>query len=124
MATDVEDALRRDLSRVVPCCAPPVPESLGEALPFAMVRRDGGEQLNLVVDSHLVTVSVWGATKQAAMEAADRLAAAVRTLPYDAGTCVQWRSSRITATPFDAPDPDHPTIQRVQLTAAVSCRAI
>ena len=39
-------------------CAPPVPEDLGATLPLAVVQRDGGTRLNIVMDSHNVTVYV------------------------------------------------------------------
>lgn len=121
---DVEDMLRRDLStEACPVFAPPVPESLGEALPCAMVQRDGGVRMNAVMDSHDVAVLVWAATWAEAMREADRLAGAVARLPSTPGASAQWRTADITSLPSNAPDAAHPTICRVQFTASVTCRA-
>lgn len=121
---DVEDMLRRDLSsEAFPVAAPPVPGDLGDSLPFAMVERDGGVRMNLVMDSHNVTVSVWARTWSDAMAAANRIAGAVARLPMTAGASTQWRTADVTGLPSNAPDPAHPTIPRVQFTATVTCRA-
>lgn len=121
---DAEDLLRIDLSTDgVPVCAPPVPDDLGAALPLAMVRRDGGSRMNLVMDQHNVTVSVWADTWADAMANANRLAGAVVRLPMAEGASTQWRTADITGLPSIAPDPAHPTIPRVQFTASVTCRA-
>lgn len=121
---DVEELLRLDLStETCPVCAPPVPDDLGATLPVAMVERDGGTRMNLVVDSHNVTVSVWAKTWAEAMTAANALAGAIARLPMIEGTTTQWRTADITGLPSNAPDPAHPTVPRVQLTAQVTCRA-
>lgn len=121
---DVEELLRRDLStEACPVSAPPVPEGLGESLPCAMVQRDGGTRMNLVMDSHDVTVSVWAATWAQAMAEANRIAGSIARLPVSATASTQWRRADVTGLPFYAPDAAHPTIPRVQLTAAVVCRA-
>lgn len=121
---DVEELLRLDLSTdACPVFAPPVPDSLGSALPCAMVERDGGQRMNPVMDEHAVTVSVWAPTWADAMREADRIAGAVARLPMTPGAQTQWRTADITGLPSSAPDPAHPTIPRVQLTASVTCRA-
>ena len=121
---DVEELLRLDLtSDACPVCAPPVPDDLGVALPIAMVERDGGTRMNPVMDAHDVTVSVWASTWAEAMAAANALAGAIARLPMTPGTTTQWRTADITGLPSNAPDPAHPTIPRVQLTAQVTCRA-
>lgn len=121
---DVEDLLRLDLTTDgCPVCSPPVPGDLGAVLPLAMVERDGGQRMSLVMDQHAVTVSVWAETWAAAMAEADRLAGAVARLPMTPDTTTQWRTADITGLPANAPDPAHPTIPRVQLTASVTCRA-
>lgn len=74
------------------------------------------------MDSHDVTVSVWAATWADATAWADRLAGATARLPDTQGTATQWRSCDITALPFAAPDPQQPTLPRVQFTAALTCR--
>ena len=121
---DVEDLLRLDLTTdACPVCGPPVPDDLGSSLPVGMVERDGGTRMSLVMDAHNVTVSVWAATWADAMAEANRLAGAVARLPMTQGTTTQWRTADITGLPSNAPDPAHPTIPRVQLTAQVTCRA-
>ena len=121
---DVEELLRLDLSTEgCPVSAPPVPGDLGDALPRAVVQRDGGTRMSLVMDSHDVTVYVWAATWAEAMREADRIAGAVARLPMTEGATTQWRTADVTALPFAAPDPAHPTIPRAQLTATVTCRA-
>ena len=121
---DVESALATDLRDAgVEMTSPPVPEDLGASLPLAQAMRVGGSRINPYVDSHTVTISVWAGTWASAMGAADRLAGAVARLPQTAGTSVHWRESAITLLPHIAPDPAHPTIPRVQLTAQVTCRA-
>lgn len=121
---DVEELLRLDLTTdACHVCAQPVPEDLGSALPLAVVERDGGTRMNLVVDSHNVTVSVWAETWAEAMAAANALAGAIARLPMTDGTTTQWRTADLTGLPSNAPDPAHPTIPRVQLTAQVTCRA-
>lgn len=121
---DAEELLRLDLTTDgCPVSAPPVPADLGAALPRAVVQRDGGQRINPVMDQHLVTVSVWAATWEAAMREANRLAGSIARLPWTAGTSAQWRTAEITGLPTLAPDPAHPTIPRAQLTASVTCRA-
>lgn len=121
---DVEELLRLDLtSDTCPVTAPPVPDDLGATLPVAMVERDGGQRMNLVMDSHAVTVSVWSETWADAMRMADQLAGAIARLPMTENTQTQWRTADVTGLPSNAPDPAHPTIPRVQLTATVTCRA-
>lgn len=121
---DAEDLLRADLNTdECPVFAPPVPDSLGSTLPTAMVKRDGGQRMNLVMDEHAVTVSVWASTWADAMREADRLAGAVARLPMTQGTTTQWRTADMTGLPSAAPDPAHPTIPRAQFTASVTCRA-
>lgn len=121
---DVEELLRIDLSTDgCPVCAPPVPDSLGESLPLAMVERDGGTRMNIVMDAHNVTVSTWAATWAEAMAAANALAGAIARLPMTEGTSTQWRAADVTGLPSNAPDPAHPTIPRAQFTAQVTCRA-
>lgn len=121
---DVEELLRIDLTtEACPVCAPPVPDDLGATLPVAMVERDGGTRMNLVIDAHDVTVSVWGETWAEAMAAANALAGSIARLPMTDGTATQWRTADLTGLPSNAPDPAHPTIPRVQLTAQVTCRA-
>lgn len=121
---DVEDALRIDLSTAAcPVAAPPVPDDLGAELPFAMVERDGGTRMNIVMDSHNVTVSVWAPTWAEAMREANRIAGSVARLPMEPSAKTQWRTAGITGLPSNAPDPAHPTIPRVQFTASVTCRA-
>lgn len=120
---DAEEALSSDLSiEACPVCPPPVPETLGDRLPWALVERDGGVRENPWVDSHNVTVSVWAGTWAEAMREADRLAGAIARLPATGGTSVQWRRADVTGLPSAAPDALHPDIPRVQLTATVYCR--
>lgn len=121
---DVEALLRSDLSTdALPVFAPPVPESLGESLPCAMVERTGGTRLNPVMDAHYVTVCVWARTWAEATAAANRVAGAVVRLPDAPGASTQWRTAELTSLPYAAPDPNQPSIPRVQLTAALTCRA-
>ncbi len=121
---DVEELLRIDLTTdECPVSAPPVPPDLGATLPWAVVERDGGQRVNPVLDQHSVTVSVWAATWAEAMAAADRVAGMVAALPGRADASTQWRTAELTGLPSDAPDPAHPTIPRVQMTASVTCRA-
>lgn len=120
---DVEAEIASDLnSPDVPVLPPPVPEDLGSTLPIAVVKRDGGARANPYVDSHNLTLSVWGRTWASAMQAANALAGSIARLPQTPGTSVQWRSSDITGLPANSPDPSHPSIPRVQFTAAVTCR--
>lgn len=121
---DAEALLAADLtSEACPVFAPPVPETLGETLPCAMVERTGGTRTNPVMDSHYVTVHVWAATWADATAQANRLAGAAARLPDTEGTSTQWRTAELTALPYAAPDPEQPSIPRVQLTAALTCRA-
>lgn len=120
---DVEEAIAADLtSPDVTVFPPPVPEDLGSTLPIAVVKRDGGARSNPYVDSHNLTISVWGGTWASAMQAANALAGSIARLPQMSGTSVHWRSSDITGLPANSPDPSHPSIPRVQFTAAITCR--
>ena len=103
--------------------APPVPETLGEALPCAMVERTDGARLNPVMDSHCVTLYVWAATWAEATAWANRLAGAIARLPDTPETSTQWRTAELTSLPYAAPDPQQPSIPRAQFTATLTCRA-
>ena len=122
---DAEDALRRDLASAsgADVFAPPVPSDLDARAPCAMVERDGGVRINEVMDSHNVTVSVWAGTWAEAMREAGDLAGALARLPSFGGASVQWRTAQLTALPFNATDPAHPDIPRVQFAATATCRA-
>lgn len=122
---DVEDALRRDLSAAcgADVFAPPVPPDLARRAPCAMVARDGGTRMSLVMDSHDVTVSAWAGTWADAMRLANALAGAFSRLPDMEGSSVQWRTAQVTALPFNAPDPAHLDLPRVQFTGYATCRA-
>ncbi len=121
---DAEALLAADLTtEACPVFAPPVPETLGQSLPAALVERTGGTRLNPVMDRHDVTVSVWAATWAEATAQAGRLAGAAARLPGSQGASVQWRACDLTALPFAAPDPQQPALPRVQFTAALTCRA-
>ena len=121
---DAEALLCADLAGAgIPVFAPPAPETLGESLPCAMVERTGGTRLNPVMDSHHVTAYVWAETWADATAWANRIAGAIARLPDTAGTSVQWRTAELTSLPYAAPDPEQPSLPRVQLTAALTCRA-
>lgn len=121
---DAEALLAADLSgERCSVFAPPVPETLGETLPCAMVERTGGTRLNPVMDRHDVAVYVWAGTWAEAMAEANRIAGAIARLPDAPDTSTQWRTAELTSLPYAAPDPEQPSVPRAQFTAALTCRA-
>lgn len=120
---DVEDLLRQELtSGECPVAAPPIPESLGDTLPLAVVQRDGGTRVNPFVDAHDVTFFVWASTVAEATACANTLAGKVASLPHTSSELVQWRDATLTSLPYIARDSQHPNLSRVQFTASVICR--
>lgn len=120
---DIEDGLQAALNASgVAACAPPVPETLGEVLPFAVVTRTGGNELSAVQDSHTVSVDCYAATWAKAQALAGRLTALVRSLPGSKMEGVPVYASSIEAVPYGNADPTHPTVPRVTFSASITTR--
>ena len=117
---DVEDALRADLSALLPgmrCYAPPPHDVAAGDL---MVTRTGGAPSTAVTHEHDVSVDVWAATDADAMAMADEACGAVASLPLR-DTSVEWKAVR-AMVPYPNPDPDRPLLSRATFTATLTCR--
>ncbi|MBR2838985.1 MAG: hypothetical protein IKE55_09395 [Kiritimatiellae bacterium] len=120
---DIEAALVEALGAAgVGASAPPVPATLGAALPWAHVTRTGGSEAAYVQDVHRVDIDVYGSTEAAAAQAAGRLCGLVRSLAGSALGGVPCYSASIETLPYSNPDPRHPTLPRVTLKAQITTR--
>lgn len=120
---DIEAALQGALSEEgLSASAPPVPASLGLALPHVHVTRTGGYESSFVQDMHLVDFDVYAADEQAAMAAANALTAWVRGLAGKDLGGVPVYTAAIATLPYGNADPDHQTLCRATFKAQILTR--
>lgn len=123
---DAALALSRDISTLTGATSAPypLPEDLGDTLPFVAVQGIGGRRLSLVVDSFSFDVGCYAIRDGAAQDVASRVAGAVTLLAT--GVCpgsTQWLRASIDAEPYCDPDPRHPTLARWTLSVSCDVRA-
>lgn len=99
----------------------PVPETLGDTLPLAVVEPLGGARTTLTIDQTAVTVGVYGVDELEAQQAAALAVGILDAMQYETST---WYRADITTLPYNDPDPRHPTIPRWSLAATVWARPI
>ena len=117
---DVEDALRLDLSALLPamrCYAPPATDVRPRDL---MVTRTGGAPASAVTHEHDVSIDVWASSDAEAVSLADAACGVVGSLQLRE-TATEWKGAR-TMTPYLNPDPDRPLLSRATFTATLTCR--
>lgn len=105
----------------LPAAPRPVPETLGDTLPLAVVEPLGGLRTTLTIDEAAVSIGVYGENEEEAQESAARAAAIIDAMQYESAT---WYRSVITTLPYGDPDPEHPTIPRWSLAASVWARPV
>ena len=128
---DIEDAMRLDMTAIaviedidgLTIAAPPVPTDLGADLPYVVVERLGGTRDSIVVDTHQVGIDIWANDWAEAQAAANTIVGLVSALPWLTPSEAEYLDADIIAHPYNNPDPDHPDIPRVSITAQVSTRA-
>ena len=98
-----------------------VPADLGSSLPHIHVVRTGGDESDIVLESHRVDFDVYHADPASAMEAACQLCGWVRELPGTTVGAVCYQT-RILTLPYDNPDPRHFSISRVTFKAQILTR--
>lgn len=120
---DIEDGLQAALNaQGIRACAPPVPPDLGAELPIVLVTRTGGQQQNIVQDSHTVSVDCYAPTWAEAQAHASALTAAIRALQGARVGGVPCYQANINVLPYNNQDPDHPTVPRVTFSATLLTR--
>lgn len=97
----------------------PVPETLGETLPLAVIEPLGGMRTSLTIDETPVTIGVYAANEAEAQRAAALAVGILDALQYSA---IIWYRCDITTLPYNDPDPRHPTLPRWSLAATVWTR--
>jgi len=127
---DVEDVLQRDLNTLATRCGlscgisgTPVPNNLGNTLPYAVIYNVGGFRSSKVVDTHAVSIDVYAKRWDLAMTTACKVAGMVEGLVDTDGLSHDYHNTAITALPYNNPDPDHADIPRVSFTADVVLRS-
>lgn len=103
--------------------ATPIPEDLGDVLPYAVVYNVGGyrDRDTRVLDVGAISVDVYADTPALAMSVCGDVAALLDALPDNAGA-VQVYAAQVTTLPYDNPDPRHPTLPRATCAADVVTR--
>ena len=120
---DAEELVARALAAAGIAAGPtPVPDELGETLPYAVVTQVGGSRSGLVVDAFSLSVDVYAQGWAEAMGAAREAAAVVASLELSPGE-VQWRASTLDALPYANPDPERGDLARATFAATVVLRA-
>lgn len=122
---DVETLLKQELSREAQnVYLPPLPDELSDGdLPCALVTRTGGRRTSPVVDAHEVRVDVLAETHAEASTLASELVGLVAALPDGAGATTGWRSVDITKLPYENPDDQRASVERVSFEATLFRRA-
>ena len=127
---DIEDALQTDLNEAaensgfsILVGAPPIPTNLGQTIPYATVMRVGGYRTSIVLDTHYVTVDVWGRRWAQAQDSANKLVGLILALPDTPDTSVEYTNASIQSLPYNNPDLKHETLARVSFTVELKTRA-
>lgn len=119
---DIEDALAAYLSGYgINAQAMPFDPSIG--LPNVCITRVGGQNEDIVIDTHSVHFDVRAATWVEANCAANSLVWYLRSLPENEFSGVPIYGADVSL-PYSNPDPSNPTLSRVTVTATISTRSI
>ena len=122
---DIADVLQSALNAAGrTACARPVPPNLGATLPMTLVEPMGGTRSDVVLDRFAVRFYTWASTEAAAIAESNVVFA--RLLLLEGTTTGGTNVYRVTpsAMPYEAHDPEHPTIPRACFTAHVYARAV
>lgn len=120
---DIEDALRIDLSELMPsltCCAPPAPDNLKPGT--LCVEYVGGAQQTAVSSEYDVSVDVWAKTYDQAIEWANTASGYIAALPILTPASGRHYVTAQCMPAYSNPDPKRPTIPRATFRATVSLR--
>ena len=127
---DIEDALQRDLSEAarlsgfsIGVSATPVPDNLGETIPYAVVTKVGGSRSDIVVDEHFVSIDVWDKRWALVTDSASKMVALLLALPDMPDTSVDYLKIDLQISPYNNPDIRHVDLPRATFTAAVTTRS-
>lgn len=128
---DIEDALRIDLSEIVPDTtfyASPVPDDLGadedsveDTVAFTQL---GGGAASPVSNEHDVSVDVWAETPGRAFALANKIHGIIVSLPVRQFKSGRDYKSAAALLPYINPDPARPLIPRYTFSATIGIRGI
>lgn len=119
---DIETALYERLAEdEYSASAHTVPADLGSSLPHVHVVRTGGDESDIVLESHRVDFDVYHSDPTSAMETANQLCGWVRELPGTTVGTVCYQA-KILTLPYNNPDPRHYSLFRVTFKAQILTR--
>lgn len=124
---DIEDALRIDLSEIVPDVTfytTPVPDDLDADKDSVAFTQLGGGAASPVSNEHDVSVDVWAETPGRAFALANKIQGIVVSLPVRQFKSGRDYKSAAAILPYNNPDPARPLIPRYTFSATVGIRGI
>lgn len=120
---DIEDALRIDLSELVPGVsfhATPAPHDLRPD--SAAIASLGGIEASAVSHEYDISIDAWAETPGKAMALARRIQGLVASLPIRQLASGRDYKTASATIPYQNPDPSRPTIPRCSFSATVGLR--
>lgn len=123
VSIDVADALQEALNTAGHnASATPLPEDFEDRLPFSRVESLGGQRTQLVIDTFNIHIDTWAETPAEAIAEANRVAAELTELEGGRLDGSQVYSVALGSLPYEAEDPDHPSLPMASLMAQVAVR--
>lgn len=119
---DIEYILAQCLKDICPAYPTPVPMDLNA--PAITITRTGGSRASVVVDTHLVSIDVYGDNYGDATDTAGQAVGAICELYGEVAQGTQLGAVNVLTLPYANPDPNHPTLARVTFTASLVAKAV
>ena len=123
VSIDVADALQEALNTAGHnASATPLPEDFEDRLPFSRVESLGGQRTQLVIDTFNIHIDTWAETPAEAIAEANRVAAELTELEGGRLDGSQVYSVALGSLPYEAEDPNHPSLPMASFMAQVAVR--
>lgn len=119
---DIEFLIAQHLAEIAPSYPNPVPKDL--AAPAIVVTRTGGTRQSVVVDTHNVSIDVYGNDYNEATDRAGQALGAVCELYGEVVEGTQLGAVNVLTLPYTNPDPNHPSLARLTFTASLVAKAL
>ena len=123
VSIDVADALQEALNTAGHnASATPLPEDFEDRLPFSRVESLGGQRTQLVIDTFNIHIDTWAETPAEAIAEANRVAAELTELEGGRLDGSQVYSVALGSLPYEAEDPNHPSLPMASFMGQVAVR--
>ena len=123
VSIDIADALQEALNETGhESSATPLPEDFEDRLPYTRVEALGGQRTQLVLDTFNIHIDTWAETPAEAIAEANRVASELTELTGTRVSGSQVYSVTLGSLPYEAEDPDHPSLPMASFMAQVAVR--